>query len=343
MKEHRPARRQGEASALRMLSATEFHPIAQFIMPSALHSAENRAAARTQILDWAGESRPWRDGWSGSIPDKAYEGRPFDAADDGVHIEVRADSENKMWCFEVEHDDSRDPARHWRLEAFVADRETHDEMGVRVFCQPGAPTRFVPSNTPAIVKSLVRDNHMVDAGSPVTSKPLEADHDDSFEDFLDLLLSRERKLPLVLLTERRGARAPSYTVSPEKCAQILQGFAHVVALPEEQSSWLGDELGRAVSAFGGAIRTYMPGFHAEANPYDHPLYLPERIEQRSGGWTFEQTLARKLRALTVDTDSKLALWPQRPEVREVARVPGFPSRERLTQGLKKALGALKRA
>jgi hypothetical protein len=201
----------------------------------------------------------------------------------------------------------------------------------------------VPSSTPAPIKSLIRNNQMVDAGAPVTSHPLEADHDDSFEDFLDLLLSRERKLPLVLLTERRGARAPSYLISPEKCAQVLQGFAHVVALPEEQSFWLCDELGKAVGAFGGAIRTYMPGFHAEANPFDHPLFLPERIEQHSGGSPFEQTLARKLRALTVDTESKLALWPQRPEVAEVARVPGFPGRERLTQGLKKAFGAFKRA
>ncbi|KWU19146.1 hypothetical protein AS149_12930 [Burkholderia cenocepacia] len=312
-------------------------------MPSAVHSAENRKSARAAVLDWAGEARQWREGWGNSIPDKAYDGYPFDASDEGVHLQVRSDRESRLWCFSVEHDDARESARHWRLEAFVADRGTHDELGVRVFCQPGEAVKFVPSSTPALVKTFIRDNQLVDAGCPVTARVVDAGDDDSFTDFVDLLLSRERRLPLVVLTQGRDSRHDGYAVNPEQCARVLQGFAHVVALPEEQSFWLTDELGKTVSAYGGAVRTYNPGFHAEADPYDHPLLLQERIEEGTGPRAFEQVLARKLRAATVGSPAMLELWPEAPVVDDVATVTRLRGREGFAEGFRKMLGAFKRS
>lgn len=328
------------ATSNRLLSADEFHPVAQFVMSSALHSPENRKQARTAILDWAGNARYWREGWGNSIPDKAYDGQPFDASDEGVHIEVRADKDSELWCFRVEHDDVRDEAREWCLEAFVADRGSYDELGVRVFCKPGAPVRFVPSSTPALVKTFIQRHQLVDDGSPVTPTCMEAEDDASFNRFIDLLLSRERRLPVVALSQGQATRNGGYALNLDQCARALQGFAHVVALPEEQTYWLSDELGRELSVYGGAVRTYMPGFNAEVDPRDHPLQLAERIEQ-GGPHSYDQALARRLRAHTVSPE-RLAQWPERPAVHEVARRTGLRAPDVVAR-LKRALGTLKRA
>jgi len=340
MNSQKPTRSRPVAFSNRLLSADEFHPVAQFVMSSALHSADNRKQARTAILDWAGQARYWREGWGNSIPDKAYDGQPFDASDEGVHIEVRADKAAALWCFQVEHDDVRDASREWRLEAFVADRGAHDEVGVRVFCKPGTPVRFVPSSTPALVKTFIQHHQLADDGSPVTATCTEAEDDESFNRFTDLLLSRSRRLPVVVLSQGQATRNGGYALNLDQCARALQGFAHVVALAEEQTYWLSDELGRELSVYGGAVRTYMPGFHAEADPHDHPLQLAERIEQ-GGPRSFDQALARRLRALTVNSEL-LAQWPERPVVQDVARRTGLRTRD-VVAGLKRALGTLKRA
>lgn len=324
----------------RLLSASEFHPVTQFVMPSALHSADNRKQARTAVLDWAGNARYWREGWGNSIPDKAHDGQPFDASDEGVHIEVRADKAAALWCFQVEHDDVREAAREWRLEAFVADRGTHDEVGVRVFCKPGTPVRFVPSSTPALVKTFIQHHQLVDDASPVTATCIEAEDDASFNRFTDLLFSRVRRLPVVVLSQGQATRNGGYALNLDQCARALQGYAHVVALAEEQTYWLSDELGRGLSVYGGAVRTYMPGFHGEADPHDHPLQLAERMEQ-GGARSFDQVLPRRLRALTVSPE-RLARWPERPAAQEVARRTGLRTRD-VVDGLKRALGTLKRA
>jgi hypothetical protein len=298
------------------------------------HGADNREGLRAAVLDWAGNSRRWRGGWRESIPDSAYAGSPFETLEEDVHLQVTKSADNKVWSFHVEHPDSARP-RRWKLEAFVADRDTRDEVGVRVFCQ-AAPGEFVHSNSPALVKSFVQEHQLLDAGFDVKDAPIVVEDDDSYERFTDLILASERRLPVVVLSGLASKAVDGkYAVAPAPLARSLQGVAHVVGLPANQCQWLSDELGRDLGVFRGAVRVYMPGFNAHADKQDHPLYLAERIVMDKSQKSFDKLLGRRIRGSTVDTSEKLSAWPQADAV---AAKSGL----NLFEGLRRALGLFKR-
>ena len=290
------------------------------------------------VLDWAGNSRKWREGWRESIPDTAYDGTPFEAMEDAVHLQASRSVDGKLWCFHVEHPDFGPNPRRWKLEAFVADQGTHDELGVRVFCE-ASPREFIPSNTPALVKSFITEHVILDAGVALTNAAMVAEDEEAYGRFTDLLHASERRLPVVVLSQQTSREADAaYAIKPDVMARALQGLAHVVALPASQATWLSDEVGRDLSVFRGAIRVYMPGFHAHAEKHDHSLYLPDRIETHPSPRSFDKQLARRLRMRTVDSKEKLEAWP-----RVETEVVATGKAQSLFEGLRRALGLFKRA
>jgi hypothetical protein len=330
-------RRNRHPSTVTDPSEQVWQPVVQSMLTSSLHSAENRASARACVLDWAGNARRWRGGWRESIPESAYEGVPFEALEEDFHLQVTTSGDGRLWCFHVEHPDASPRPRRWKLEAFVADKGQHDEMGVRVFCQ-AARRDFVPSNTPALVKSFVANQALVDAGVPLTDTAMVADTDDRYDQFAELLHSEERKLPIVAVSERVSrTEDPHYAVKPDLLARALQGIAHVVALPQDQTLWLNDEVGRDISVFNGAIRVYRPGFHAHANKGEHPLYLAERVVMDTTQNSFDRQLARRLRLYSVDSKAKLDAWPRAEQ-----ETPATGRSQSLFEGLRRALGLFRR-
>lgn len=315
-------------------------PVVQVMMKSTRHHQQDRDKARALVLDWAGEARRWRRGWRESIPDTAYEGVPFEALEDAVHIQTSRSSDGKLWCFHVEHpdgDQSRE-GRRWILEAFVADRDTHDEFGVRVFCL-AAPLSFVPSNTPALVKQFIKAFDLDDNHFEIRETPYFADDEDGYYDFTDTLLSKERQLPLVVVSQmipREGP--PGYAAKPEILARALQGVAHVVVLPVTQANWLAEEVGHDLAVFRGAIRVYMPGFHAHADKMEHSLYIPKNIVMNSTSKSLDKHLPRRLRLFTVSSPAKLENWP----LADTSQ-PAMESRKNLFEGLRKAIRAFRGA
>jgi hypothetical protein len=294
----------------------------------------DRDKARSLVLDWAGGARRWRKGWRESIPGNAYEGVPFEAREDDVHLQTSRSSDGKLWCFHVEHSDG-DPSqtgRRWILEAFVADRDTHDEFGVRVFCF-APPQSFIPSNTPALVKQFIKEFDLDDNHFEIRETPYFADDEDGYYDFTDTLLSKERQLPLVVVSQlipREGP--PTYAAKPDVLARALQGIAHVVVLPLTQAHWLAEEVGHDLSVSRGAIRVYMPGFHAHADKMEHWLYIPKNIVMNGSGKSLDKQLARRLRLITVNSPAKLERWPVADTT-----VLAMESQKNLFEGLRKAI------
>ncbi|MBF6605167.1 MAG: hypothetical protein IVW53_06245 [Chloroflexi bacterium] len=96
-------------------------------------------------------------------------------------------------------------------------------------------------------------------------------------DLVDLLLDPRRRLPVIVLTP--AGETGRGLVDPREVAYRLIGVAHVVEIVDRDATFgLTDRLGPLLSVYGGAVRTYWPGFTLDSNPMAHPLWLPGRIE-----------------------------------------------------------------
>ncbi|MFP3637649.1 hypothetical protein [Paraburkholderia sp. SIMBA_054] len=264
------------------------------------------------MLNWARNPRRGRGGWAHHIPASAFDGEPFVVAEG--ELRMQAAGGDRLWRFEVEHRGTGYSPRMWKLEAFVADRDTHDEVGVRVSVMRDERER-TPSSTPSLIKTFIHRHTLLDAGVPVVARPLTIG-DDSYVQFRNLLHSSARVLPVVAISQNIPRSGPScYLLDPVRAATVLQGFAHVAAVPTHQSFRLTADVGRDNSVFRGAVRIYMPGFGATSNKTDHYLYLPERVSKYSGPRSFEVTLAARLRQISVESPWKGEAWPD-TDVRE---------------------------
>ena len=129
---------------------------------------------------------------------------------------------------------------------------------------------------------------------------------------VDLLLLPERRMPVVVLSVDPRYGRP--LVDPRRTADRLVGVAHVAALQSGEPAWeITNRLGNLrLSVFNGAVRVYWPGFTLDANPFDHRLWVPDRIDElESSGRSFIEQLTRLVSSVAV------------------LRVPGDPLARRL--------------
>lgn len=246
--------------------------VMQSFFASKHHSDKNRSDSRARVLDWALEH------WPGLVPAQAYEGKAFEHDQAGLRIAATGNADGSVWAFRSEH--MGEHSRNWVTEAVIADLGAVDALGVRNSCST-LETGPVPASMPRFLRDFVAHHQLLDAGYPVQATPHVVEEDDAFGAFIDLLTSAERNLPIVVLTQSLdGGR---YAISPEKLARKVQGLAHVICLPPRTTFNLTDQMGKAASVFGGAIRTYYPGFTDDVDVRTHPLILPQRIAE----WEFE--------------------------------------------------------
>lgn len=114
----------------------------------------------------------------------------------------------------------------------------------------------------------------------------------------DTLLSSDRPIPVIVIspdswTDRRE-------VDPVRLQQALLGIAQVVALQDKWAAFkLSDCIGKELSCYNGAVRLYWPGLQENADPFDHPLYLPDSIRWHAqNGQPLDRYLFRLLAAIS---------------------------------------------
>ncbi len=98
----------------------------------------------------------------------------------------------------------------------------------------------------------------------------------------NLLIDKERTLPVILLTQPDESQWPvkvsPYLLDEDLLARRTQGMAHVVCMPMGLGFKWTDMVGKVWSAFRGAIRTYYPRLDFEEDsPFTHPRILPDRV------------------------------------------------------------------
>ena len=316
---------------------SRFNPVLYLNYTCVQHGPDNRHAARMVVIDWASTEGRRRPAWKESLIPALSESSNYDALIDGVQLRMTFDPSGSYWTFRMEHPDYRINERRWRLDVFVADRGSYDEVGIRLSCLAGNEDK-VWATSPSIARGWLELGILGDDGRRLSPQPWYL-ADEEFDDLLRLLYSPTRKLPVVVVSERASRNgATSFPVPPVQLARTIPGLAHVVAISNAQSFRLTREVGKSHSVFHGSVRSYMPGFRRESDRFDHPLYRAVDPEQRSPGnqmstQSMIAVIASRLRSATVTTEPPRG-WSEFDRVLGERSASGFFARLRNVFGFR---------
>lgn len=245
------------------------------------------SSARDAVLTWLKERQRVL------LPDTAYRGDSFDL-DASETFPVSAVRFDEFWALQFDKFDPSVPGRIWRTEATVASTESGALGGVRLTLLDSAQgLDFYPS-VPAIVGAWIKSPGLRDYGVQLSERPTEVSDLSSTEALSALLLNRRRTRPVVVFSEGKGVDAVS---DAARAASRLAGLAHVCVLADSQARHLIDHFGREFSVWGGAVRTYNPGFDPFSDEVSaHPPATRDWLHHRFR--TLDQFVEVLLRSFT---------------------------------------------
>ena len=272
--------------------------------------SSNQAAWPT-IQTWANRHIPSSLSEDAPTP---KETRSVAAGDASVTAEESSDGQRSLVL--VQHDEG-DPSILWRSEIAVGPPESplHATIRVRIGSVEGTALRPLDYEfgVPGIVRSLLRDFNVYDAGLRIEARYVEIGASD-IPNLVSWLINIERRLPVVVVS--RPTVSGTSTLDARSLANQLAGIAHVRLLSSGQAAWaLSDTVGTDLGVWGGAVRVYFPGFSLEDDRYHHRLFLPDRANNSlitalrswfgtlSAGSTPEHPIFSQLR---IDRHQKLA-------------------------------------
>jgi hypothetical protein len=208
----------------------------------------------------------------------------------------------------------------------VAGGSVQRQLYIRVGTDGGAGNGAPPPvRPPRLLSELDTLFTLVSSDGPLQRVPtqLEAGTLDAFVRFV--LCDPARTMPVLLLTELPDG---GYVIPPEQFASEVFGLGLCFMLRHSDTFALSDSVGgHARSVFLGSARAYLPGFHLEADPFQHPLILARalalpgerrRLVQRLAEVSVQRpmtdsALAEKLR------DNRAKAYSKRPDATEALK------------------------
>lgn len=228
-------------------------------------------AAREVTLTWL------RDKQGIMVPQSAWNGEPFeiDLADGRP---VMAEAFDNVWALRYDNPDSAVPSRFWRTEVVAGWADSRGMVGVRLSLIPGPTSTPWTRSVPRLVLDLVRKPGLNDYGFDLSDKPWIASSPEDVESFVSLLESPHRTRPVYVISED----ADGYeAVDSGRLASRTAGIAHVVRISGDAGYAVSDVVGKRLSVYNGAIRTYRPGFSKVTSQFDeHPIATPDWLRRR---------------------------------------------------------------
>lgn len=172
--------------------------------------------------------------------------------------------------------------RTWTTEIALHRSEAAVRFATRVLCA-SAPfaTEPITLTRPRIVVDIAKRFGLGEL-RPLDGRAWMLADQADLNQLHDLLIDPARTLPIVLLTQPDKRQwqmgIADYVLNQDLLARRLLGFAHVVCMPMTLGFAWTEMVGKAWSAFHGAVRTYYPQANPEQDlPFVHPRVLPDRI------------------------------------------------------------------
>ncbi len=228
------------------------------------------------VADWMEERpKPAPHPRSGvRLPVEARAGQAFDITDEfGANPAraVRLDAKDgAIWAARLDFPDPQF-SRTWVSEFYVKRVGAQPvEFGTQLTCVIRGECPPFDVTRPNIVRTIIR-NLSAEADGRQLNDAAETIGPGEVPELVDLLQSRERRLPIVVISDNEAGER---TIDPNTLARMVTGAAHVMHLTAEGSWALTREIGKRFSTFSGAVRLYQPGLTEEADsPFEHPLWL----------------------------------------------------------------------
>jgi hypothetical protein len=211
--------------------------------------------ARSQILGWLSSK-----GFAVTTPSANSH---IELPDGEVSIESDGQS---IWSMRFDDRRSMEQGAIWRVEATLIG-VPKPAIGLRLIqvrSSEEAPPP-VASGVPNVVATIAKDVGLEDAGVALLNSAVRLSGDKRATWLIQLLLNPNRTQSVIVISGK-------VDTSADRLAARLAGVAHVICIDNALSNQLIRGFGRDRSVYGSAIRLYRPGFTAEADPYQHPIW-----------------------------------------------------------------------
>lgn len=218
--------------------------------------AKSFDTAKSRILTWLGSK-----GFAVSDP---ASNTHIELPDGELTIETNGQA---IWAMRFDDRRSMEDGAIWRVEATLLGSVTSPALSLRLIqvrSSEDAPPP-VASGVPGVVAGIAKDVGLQDAGAALRNNAMRLNGPKDAAWLSNLLLNPHRSQPVILISGDIDASA-------DRLAARLVGVAHVVCIDNTATNQLIQQFGRDRSVFGIAVRLYRPGFSADANPYQHPVW-----------------------------------------------------------------------
>lgn len=204
----------------------------------------------------------------------------------GYRVDFIYDDDNNYFCMLAEHPDAKIPGRVWSVDAEIFVDGDQVIFGTKVsYSTPATIEQDTERlfSIPGFVSQIAQNNGIRDV-LRLENTPYLISSEADLESVYDLIVSEDRKLPVVAITERPefpdeyANYTSGYLIDPRKLAEELFLVAHTICIPEcWQNEWR-NMVGEEWNVYGGAVRTYFPNADFDNDGYTrHPLTLPNTI------------------------------------------------------------------
>lgn len=274
---------------------------------------------RREVLRWM------RNRAGKSLPKQAWKGESFGLAEIGSQlVEATFLKENHYWAARLDDADKNTPDRSWVTETAIAKDKNNERIlfGARLTCVTrGEDTPFDPT-IPGFVRQIVSKFDVIIDGRMVSKEPWIVDTPEEVQTLIKLITNPNRHQDAIVISTHDQSNGASPTlISENSVSERLLGAAHVVVITTEASYALTNIVGKELSVFRRAVRTYKPDFDLEeVQPYDHPLAVESRIRGWTGGpQAFENFLIASCLRETVRRQNHEKYLPSYIKVKRAAK------------------------
>ena len=274
---------------------------------------------RQEILKWTQRRAGHR------LPENAWEGGSFILEQDraqpveAIHLEDQG-----CYSLRLVDDDKEIPKRRWLTTATISKNRKDILLGAVLSCvYTGEHTPFVPS-VPGFVRQVAEGHGAIIDGRPIGNGPWIVDTEEEVGKLFSLLINPDRKHDVcVISTEDKSDDISSTLIEADKFFSRTVGAVHTVVLTGSASYELTNNVGKQLSVYRQAVRTYHPNFDPdESENYAHPVALARKISLWDGGpsafrdFLVTQCLERTVTKARMRREKEILSYAQ---VKEIAR------------------------